>query len=313
MSKLLTACLVLCCLFSCRESIDLEAIKGVNKSLEAANAALLEYNQEIERELHDKVLARRTGERASLWQSRAFRLGVLSKEVTAYIDHIKKGLSSGSKDPVQSVQSFRDNAGKALYDTLLGYSTRTQAVFDSSASADDAYLSHLTMKEMALLVREFAMRIGVSDSTVAKKIDAATWIKNVFPDNRHLLVQAMLNKLKNDVLVTENELLAYCDRQSALVWGEHFSIQPVVSMDRSYVKAGQRIEVRAGVGEFILSNQPMVTIDGWPVPVSDGAGIYRFVANQKPGKYKLPVTIEYTQFDGSRSEMETQVNYTVSK
>lgn len=147
-----------------------------------------------------------------------------------------------------------------------------------------------------------------------KLADSFDLVKQAINTRNPLLALAMLNKLQNDVLIKENTLLTYCNNNSVPLTLEVTSLQPLTVLDRSYVKAGQRIEVTAGIGTFIASAETVITINGEVIPAGDdGMATYNFTATGKPGKYKVPLVIEYVVPDGTRSTVQKQIEYTIVK
>lgn len=92
------------------------------------------------------------------------------------------------------------------------------------------------------------------------------------------------------------------------------SYQAIVGQSSSYVKAGEKIEITAGIGSFSTQERPVITINRNNVSLREtGAAVYSFKASNKPGKHFVPVKIEFTNQDGQKMTQEFNVKYTVAK
>ena len=80
----------------------------------------------------------------------------------------------------------------------------------------------------------------------------------------------------------------------------------------SCVKAGNDIQITAGIGSFSLEAQPTFSVDGKAIKSDvDGVMIYKFKTPLKAGDYFKPVKIEYTKPDGTRESKEYNIEYSV--
>jgi len=79
------------------------------------------------------------------------------------------------------------------------------------------------------------------------------------------------------------------------------------------VQAGERIEIFAGVGEFRSDMKCEIFIYGKQVNIKDNAvAHYRLKAASTPGKYFVPVKINYTDQNGARQSIQKRIEYTVA-
>lgn len=152
------------------------------------------------------------------------------------------------------------------------------------------------------------------DSVSDIPIDASSWMKRNFGSVTPVLALAMLNKVQNDVLITTNDLLEYCNANAWSATHDYETFKPLISLDRSYVKSGQTIEVSAGVASFSTSAKPVITIDGKRVKVDEeGVATWNFYAKKKAGHYTVPVRIEFSRPDGERQSVNKNLKYTVGE
>jgi hypothetical protein len=124
-----------------------------------------------------------------------------------------------------------------------------------------------------------------------------------------------LNKLQNDILISESIFMDYCHFQSRMGGCMDFD-QPhaIAALNSSYVKGGDTLDISAGVGEFSVAFRPTIIIDGRKIPLSaDGVAVCTKKAAQRPGRYAIPVIISFTGPDGTEQTVTRTLRYTVAE
>lgn len=127
---------------------------------------------------------------------------------------------------------------------------------------------------------------------------------------------AFLNKIQNDIKVLENHLLSYCNAKIGNACGLIFDLySPIVTQSRNFVKAGEKIEITAGVGFYSRASNPLIIINGKVVELqAEGFALYKFKAPTKVGNHTLPVTITYVDINtGKKEALSKNIEYTVAK
>jgi hypothetical protein len=90
------------------------------------------------------------------------------------------------------------------------------------------------------------------------------------------------------------------------------SFQALIGLNSSCVKAGDEIEINAGVGSFSTAAQPHFSIDGKLIPANEnGIAAYKFKTPLKAGTYSKTVKIEFYKPDGTKESMAKKLDYTV--
>ncbi len=137
---------------------------------------------------------------------------------------------------------------------------------------------------------------------------------NYFKNSTTLGALAMLAKFQNDVLNTESLMIIYFNSHVSSYTDSFESYSAIATQSSSYVKAGDSIEIFAGVGAFSVASNPSITINGHKMIIGeDGVASHRLKSSQKPGKYTVPVVIEFIKPDGSPLKMSKVLKYTVAK
>jgi len=119
---------------------------------------------------------------------------------------------------------------------------------------------------------------------------------------------------ENEVAVSENKLVEYCNHLVISEVCGYSEFVPLTAFSSSYVKSGQSIQIQAGIGTFSAASQPRFFIDGKEVMFSSDYVVrYDFTAKGKPGKYKLPIKIVYTKLDGTLASIFRNLEYTIGE
>jgi hypothetical protein len=300
---------------ACNSHNNQQSINILSKSLERVNLLITENNHIILAALEEKTKDPQTRLRAVIWAPKALVIKEKSAVLFQYIDDLKKQVTLLKEDDISGAGRVLDKEANILFDKLLTFGHDVIEALDTQSSPDNpAYQAQLN-KEIKAFKKDIGLRFKtVKDSASDKAVAVSDWTEHNIGNVTPALALAMLNKLQNDVLVTENLLLEYCNNSSVMLVDYYETVKPLISMNRSYVKSGQSIEVYAGVALFRSSADPHITIDGKPVKADeDGVATWSFTAKTKPGKYKVPVTIEYLKPDGTRIKINKKIKYTVAE
>jgi gliding motility-associated protein GldM len=82
----------------------------------------------------------------------------------------------------------------------------------------------------------------------------------------------------------------------------------------SYVMPGDEMEITAGVGAFSRAAQPVVTIEGQPIPLeADGAAHRKINAATSLGKHAINVTVKFVDQEGKQQVIPRTIEYTVGQ
>ncbi len=305
-------------LVGCHPEENPEQLKAVNENLERTNSAILDANKLIYEELIEKQKDPQTHYQAEEWNPRANRIQQCSKNLKVFIENIKVDLVSQSdslkKDYVELTKQLHntDGVGQQLLNKLIDFkdslSTTIYSDKDSIHQASKDDLNHL-LKTIPLLPG-----YGESLSADQRRDYKKEWLEKNFGRSSSLMAMIILNKIESDVLLSEKEFITYYNYRVAVFCGmgvRMFSAVAVLSS--SYVKAGQPIEVTTGVGSFSDAAKPRITINGKEVKTgTDATAEYKFIATGKPGKYIIPITIEFYKPDGTRERVTKNLKYIIA-
>jgi hypothetical protein len=164
------------------------------------------------------------------------------------------------------------------------------------------------------MLKDIPLLYGYSDSLPVneKLLFGKKWLEKSFGKSSSLMAMIMLNKIENDVLMSEKMLIEYCNSQSCYLPVAYNRYQALAVLSSSYVKQGQPIEITAGVGGFTDAMKPRVIINDKEMELEDGCVVHQFKADGKPGKHSVMVKIEFYKPDGIREWITKTLYYTIA-
>jgi hypothetical protein len=111
----------------------------------------------------------------------------------------------------------------------------------------------------------------------------------------------------------EQEIVKFCDFQGMSAADRYDLFAPLITLNSNVVAPGDTIELSAGIGAYYSFARPNITIAGVSVAAdSRGLAFYTLRPSTRPGRYSIPVRIEYTTPYGHQSTVERVVRYKVS-
>jgi hypothetical protein len=263
---------------------DTTNIKALEEGLINSNNVISMSSGQAFHELNNKLGDPGTHAKAEIWFPCAQKVQQYSEEIFNFIEELKKD------------GALNDSKINSLYDRMMKYKKDV-------LSTDSAILETFSNK-LTLITKSF----DESNSNI-------DWFKKTFFSHvSKEAFSAILTKFQNNVKIIENKLVSFCNQK---VSNNAFIIdvfEPLVVQNSTYVKAGEKIEITAGVGSFSTLCKPIININHKNMTLNEsGAGVYSFEASAKSGKHIIPVKIEFTDQDGKQNVFEKKIEYTVAK
>ena len=129
------------------------------------------------------------------------------------------------------------------------------------------------------------------DNSNSKQPD---FFKSFFENTSAIVALAFLDKLENNIKVIENRMLSFCMNQCAYVVLDCRQPYAILGQSSTYLKSGEKIEITAGVGEFLTGNNATLTVNKREIKVDEnGIAIYKFKVRGKAGIHNMPVEISH--------------------
>lgn len=263
-----------------------EVIKALQESIESSNASINANSSDILHSLDEKSRDYTTQERAGKWLPKAQRIQKISEEIFSHIEGLKKS------------NEVNTETANELFARVMKY--------EEDIFATDSLIKYEFAKNIILISKSF-------DNTEQTGDD---FYKTFFRNSTLLSISAMLTKLQNSIKLIENKTISYCHNQIGQTDGDGFfdSFSAIAALSSSYVKAGERIEITAGMGSFSTQARPVITVNHKNVPLMEnGLAVYSFKASNKPGKHFVSLRIDFYDQEGNKQYVRKQLEYTVAK
>lgn len=311
MRKVLSVVLIVVALSACKNKSNEAALGAVNKTLQTANEDIVDDNKLLYAYMHERLQDPQTKVLAGIWEPKELVIKKAVEDINKDVDSLRKSLKKHQKD----YKVISGDGADKLFNSFTEYNKQVMLLLDVIEHSEDSVRKVKVKKDM----KEKNL-VGVSgfakmkDSIKVILESTQSSVKGFAAIQDHLLALTMLNKLQNDVLLTENALLTYCNNSSTYKTHEVTVFQPLAILDRSYVKAGQYIEVNAGVGAFKVSATTVVKINGVNVSInSNGVASCSFITTGKPGRYQVRLSFEFEKQDGTQAIVSKDLKYTILK
>jgi gliding motility-associated protein GldM len=322
----ISICIIL--LPACNNNQDIVQFKAINETLKNANQDINRDNQLICNVLKDKVQDMITRRKASIWQPKAMEVKRISTEMIKYIDSLETevqkragpskdaAINSFNESDKNSVDNIfiRDKEAEQLYQKLLGFKKEITSVIDLKEFEENP----LVQEDIKKTMKEFDTSLPVAKDILsvanASNREASNNYSNLFNSTPAIGAITLLNKIRYDILSSENQLLNYFNSMCSAIVESFDRFSAIIGTNSSYLKNGQRLELYAGLGAFSVSLKPQIFINGNSIQIGeDGVAKYTFKIKSHPGKFKIPVRIEFTKPDGSPMILEKKVEYIVAQ
>ena len=241
------------------------------------------------------------------WHTKAIEVKELSDSMINYISGLKEELKNeagggpGNKD-------WENN------------STVTNHVFESHGRGKELLEKLVKYKQAVLLVdpilknwAENKVNIfsnGLNFSTA----DTNTFIRTFFGKIPVIAANLTLDKFENNIKIIENEIVTFCFNQISDHHGNLDKYGFLIGQSSTYLKAGEILEINAGMGAYTTRSNPKITINGKNVSLdNEPFGVYKFKTPSKAGKYYVPIKIEYVTVNGKKELFSTTISYTIAE
>ena len=197
--------------------------EGLRQSIETISIT----NSIIYKAFNDRLVDPDYSEKAKIWQPKAMLVKILSDSIVRYIGEVKSELNSKTSDKLDDVKY------KELFEKLVKY---RQDMLSIDPALNKEFSPNLVL---------FAN--GFDYKTRDPKIFKRTFF-NAVPV---IACMAMLSKFENNVKIIENNFITFCFNQScSLFCGIREKFWPMISQSSNYLKAGDELEITAGIGSF---------------------------------------------------------------
>jgi len=278
-----------------------EGFKRSNKTISAAT-------DEIYRTIEDKLYRDETKVIAEIWRPKAMQVKKLSDSMVKYIEGLKQELKN---------EAGGDNLKE---DDWLGKYEISKHVFESHGKSKELLERLVKYKGDILGIDpKINARFGVvdnylSDRTGYRIINPTEEIKLFSIDIPVIAAYVALSKLENSIMILENTITRFCLNLIGSVDGDGMVEQYnfLVGQSSTCLRAGEILEIAAGMGAYTTTPDPNLRFDNKPVPIDEnGQAVYKLKVPAIPGKYSVIIKGEFTTGRGKRVPIYNTISYTV--
>ena len=285
---------------------EMAAWQLADEGFQNANSVIVSQNTMIHYSLLDKANDPKTAEKAQRWLDKAQLIKEYTDSVVAYIDRLKAELKSSSE--VKSEDGtiiFHDDNMDAV-----------QRLFEDQKQGTDLEM-HIQNYKRKLLNVDSSMsdQLGHNLVFISRDYDLAKtksdFTKMYFYKMPVIAGLLVLDKLENNAHVIENKFITYCNNQ---ISNDGFIIERIatlVGQSTTHLLPGQKLTIEAGVGSYSMQALPNIKIDGTSVDAKNGYVEFTKYVPLKPGKYHVPVVIQYIDENGNKIMNTHEVEYAV--
>ncbi|MDF2189070.1 hypothetical protein [Paraflavitalea sp. CAU 1676] len=296
-------------LASCQPKEDNGALASFDQTLQHSSRVLKESNKLAYEAIRRKHIHQYAASKAALYVSSSEKVLVLSEKMYTAIDSLKSNLKNKEPRHERCLAKF----GDTLYRQVVTYCRNVLQVFDTAGFSNNPAWKTYLMKEKEKRIDKYSTLFHISMKGEATDSIPLGWYKSFLFENEEFRTLVMLSKLQLDVLTVASELLSHCYEANSMIEESFTYYSVIATMNTSCVKAGQTIEVIAGLGKFSADASPKVMINGVVHDIAiDGSAVYKFKAEGKPGKYTLPVSISFVKADSSIHTLNRTLEYIIA-
>lgn len=289
MQRFILLILIVISTTSCENKIEQLQLQTLTASLEKSNAVIAANNRS---QMHAFEIRLRNpyenSEDAKNYFSKAEAVNKLTDSVIGYLNAVRVKLKN--KEQI----SITKNDWLVLYKTLKDYQT---SILQLDTNVNKEFDKHLE------IINPYF------DST---NNDTQNFISQFFNNSGTNSALATLTTFQNNILIAQSDINGYFNKKCLRNYCGYDQILPLVSQDKSYVKAGDSLKITAGIGAFTTSIKPIIRVNGANVPLNaEGYYVYGLKVSSKTGKHAIPIVIEFSDFTGKKNILEKQIKYTV--
>jgi hypothetical protein len=284
---------------SCKQEIDREHLANLIKTLQQSNALVEDFNALTQSQLMDMKWRPYHHDEDYEKAVKGSKLRQLSAGIVEYVDNLNSSVTM--------------EKAHELFSRLVQFKQDMLSL----VKARDYPHDQKFLENRNQLFKELPILDFLADSAALSTASSSAnkWAAETSNSNDPSVSQATLLKIKNDILVSEQMLLKYFNRRPVLlICGDIGYFSAMAFINSSYVRSGDSLEIIAGIGTFTAAGRPRVFIDGKEISLnSEASAVYNFIPKGKPGKYTIPVTIEFYKPDGTKLEVSKRLSYTIAQ
>ena len=293
MKRLLMLVVISSFLVSCKDKEKDKLYDELIAGYQRENAAVKSMNHRVYWSLNDKIRKQETMDVALEWEPKA---RVIFNNTDTLINYLDSCINNITQDSTKNDlnKDYNNNFSSGLYKRLLNYKTICFKLDPELKSnfKNNLFLTATTKDTIEQPLKIF-METGIKDKKQAV---------------------AFLAGIENKVLSMEFALIDFCDKKTAYTDDFYFSFCAIAAQNTDHLKAGEKLHITAGEGCFSKKRKNRIFINNRQIKLNaEGIAEYEIKAPDKPGKYHIPVKIEYSKQDSTKGFVDKDIVYTVDE
>ena len=295
-------------LFSC-SSVDKNEIKrlhNLNNQLVYSTKTIESQNEMIYRSLADRLSDFKFKERAQIWQPKALLIKDLAAQFKIYLSSLKKELRTESNERLENFMELWDEDNEEASTKIFIQHNKTA---DLNYRWENFINNVLKVDSSLTQAFKFYLTLPFNRDSTFKEL------QNSFNYSSAIGALSTLNTFENKSVILENMLVTYCHNQIPTVGGCDYGRGPsfLVYQNRNYLKPGEKLVITAGIAVYNFQSNPDISINGNKMELElNGSAVFSTKVKSLPGKYKIPVKIQFTGEDGKKVTKEKVIEYEIA-
>ena len=107
----------------------------------------------------------------------------------------------------------------------------------------------------------------------------------------------LLSKLQNRISILENSLIVFSDCKVGSTYDGYTKAIPLINQNATHLKNDEELQINVGIAFLNYPNYPKVFINNDTISSSNnGFFSYKMKISGKPGKYHVPIKVEYFDY-----------------
>ncbi len=293
MKKILLLLVITSILISCKDKEKDRLYEELIAKSNNENQLLSNLIHRVSWSLNEKLYKPETIDLALIWNPKAQKVKHKADTLFNYLDSIINLINQDSATVIEKV-NLNEPFLSVLYNKLLNYK-----IF--CLSIDSEFKSYY---EPSFII--------TSIEKTNKEMSLKTFIETNLNNKKRAL--CFLSILENNILSLEFAFLDFCDKKSTFINEGYYSFNAIAVQNTEHLKAGEKLKIIAGEGYFSKKRNNRVFINNKQIKLnSEGVAEFNMIAPNVPGKYHVPVKIEFSRPDSTKGFLEKDIEYTVDE
>lgn len=280
----------------------LNAFKTVNESIHHSNRSIEEKNAIIYRQF-EKQMAQDPKKVGPL-KAKAEAVKQQTDALDAYIDSLKKVIIKQSGGLTEEGEIKRIDDLDAPSRVMINWKNGPHLKKELQELRANllAYFPSAMRKEKSVT---FPLKINEPG-----KKEKKSWSQINFGEVPTIAALTIMSKFQSDIENSESQVIDYLYQR---INAQQFTLDtyaPLVSANSGYIMNGQQYKAQIMLGAYSSTVNPVITVNGKPVPVEKGIGTFTTTASDV-GEHVYKVAVKLKDKNGKVQTFTTQGTYMV--